>query len=1088
LYNRRVGRLAPDDLLRGLNPSQLEAVTAGEGPLLVLAGAGSGKTRVIAHRIAHTLAARGVSPRNVLAVTFTNKAAEEMARRVEALTQPLGIRAPLIATFHSACVRILREHVRHLGYKPHFTIYDEDDRQALVKECMREHKLDERTLTAGTLASRISHAKNQMQTPDDVDQAARGPREESIAAVYRAYEDRLRAVGALDFDDLLLVTVKLFARVPEVLAWYRGLWKHVLVDEYQDTNRAQYRIIRQLTSEHRNICVVGDPDQCLVEGTLIETPAGPTPIEKIREGDRVTAGAGWGSSRVGRVEETRRSKFSGDILAITTEDGREVRATPNHMMFVRVDPDEGCHYVYLMYKRRFGYRIGVTRGVRAGNDGEIASGLQMRTNGESADRVWILASCSSSAEARYLESFYAAEYGLPTLVFHVRGRHMAVTQEHIDRLYKELDTESRAERLMNELLLFPEYPHHRAGALTRGDLFRRVLNFTMFGDPRPFTWHEHRIQIASSDRALEQAMSLVTRTRPGKRRTWRVETSRKDYDKGLDLARSLAQVGNLDVVRRARLTPGRSFQFMPASHVRPGMTVPVSADGEVREARVVSVKREPYHGFVYDLGVEDFRNYVAGGVLVHNSVYKWRGADIKNILDFEHDYPGTTVVRLEQNYRSTKRILAIAADVIANNVARKPKTLWTDNAEGARAVVYRAWDEYEEANFVAQAVIKARGEGTAYQDIALFYRTNAQSRVLEDALRRGGIPYVIVGGVKFYERKEVKDTVAYLRLIVNPADDVAFRRAIGAPLRGVGRVTLTRLDEVATREGRSLLEMSAAPPADVRGSGRKALEDFAAMIGRLRTERPALALPAFIDALLAASGYRETLKLERSSEAEARLENLEELIAAAEDFSERGEGLLSAPPTLEAFLDTIALVSDVDEMPEGRQAVTLMTLHSAKGLEFPVVFLTGLEEGVFPHARSMNDAEELEEERRLCYVGVTRAKERLFLSYALHRRLQGYGVGEPSRFLREMPEEHLDLVNAARAERAAAFEPEAPRYEPHLDDDLPLKVGAHVRHGRFGEGMVVGVEREGEDTVVTVRFASVGRRRLSLQYAHLEEL
>jgi ATP-dependent DNA helicase UvrD/PcrA len=715
-----------DEFLHGLNPSQRDAVTAGEGPLLVLAGAGSGKTRVIAHRIAYTLAAHDVSPRNVLAVTFTNKASEEMAHRVEALTQRLGIRAPLIATFHAACVRILRAHIRHLGYKPHFTIYDEDDRQALVKDCMREQKLDERTLTASTLAHRISHAKNQMHTPDDVEQAARGPREEQIAGVYRAYEERLRGVGALDFDDLLLVTVKLFDRVPDVLAWYRGLWRHVLVDEYQDTNRAQYRIIRQLTAEHGNVCVVGDPDQ---------------------------------------------------------------------------------------------------------------------------------------------------------------------------------------------------------------------------------------------------------------------------------------------------------------------------------------------------------------------SVYKWRGADIRNILDFETDYPGTRVVRLEQNYRSTKRILAIAADVIGNNVARKPKTLWTENVEGERAAVYRAWDEHEEANFVAQAVIKARGEGRSYQDIALFYRTNAQSRVLEDALRRGGIPYVIVGGVKFYERKEVKDVLAYLRLVVNPADDVAFRRAIGAPVRGVGRVTVTRLEEIATRERRPLLEAAGAPPADVRGSGRKALEDFAALLGRLREERSHLTLAALIDRVLEASGYREALKQERSSEAEARLENLEELIAAAEDY-ERGE----LATGLEGFLDTIALVSDVDEMPEGRQAVTLMTLHSAKGLEFPMVFLTGLEEGVFPHARSMNDTDEIEEERRLCYVGVTRAKERLFLSYALHRRLHGYGVGEPSRFLREMPEEHLDLVNAARAERTAALEPQAPTYEPHLDDEFALKVGARVRHGRFGDGFVVGVEREGDDTVVTVRFSSVGRKRLSLQYARLEEL
>ena len=715
-----------DEFLRDLNPSQLEAVTAGDGPLLVLAGAGSGKTRVIAHRIAYTLAARGVSPRNILAVTFTNKAAEEMAGRVEALTASMRLRAPLIATFHSACVRILREHIRHLGYKPHFTIYDEDDRRSLVKECMREEKLDERTLTASTLAHRISHAKNHMHTPDDVERTARGPREESVAAVYRMYEERLRAAGALDFDDLLLVTVKLFERVPEVLAWYRGLYKHVLVDEYQDTNRAQYRLIRLLTSEHRNICVVGDGDQ---------------------------------------------------------------------------------------------------------------------------------------------------------------------------------------------------------------------------------------------------------------------------------------------------------------------------------------------------------------------SIYRFRGADLRNILEFERDYPGTRIIRLEQNYRSTKRILAIAADVIAHNVARKDKTLWTENAEGERAVVYRAWDEHEEANFVSQTVLRARGEGKDYGDLAVFYRTNAQSRVLEDALRRGGIPYVIVGGVKFYERKEVKDTLAYLRLIVNPSDDVAFRRAVGAPARGIGRVTLTRLEEVAAREKRAMLEVAQTPPADIRGGGGKALEEFASLIGRLRFERTGMTLPALLDHVLEASGYREALKAERSSEADARLENLEELVAAAEDY-ERGD----LATGLEGFLDTIALVSDVDEMPEGRQAVTLMTLHSAKGLEFPFVFLTGLEEGVFPHARSLGDTDEIEEERRLCYVGVTRAKQRLFLSYALHRRLHGYGLGEPSRFLREMPDEHLDLVNAGRAERSAAFEPEAPRYEPHLDEDLPLKVGAHVRHGRFGEGMVVGVEREGDDTVVTVRFASVGRKRLSLQYAQLEEL
>ena len=711
-----------EHLLDHLNPAQREAVLAPEGPLLVLAGAGSGKTRVIAHRIAHVLGVRRVDPRNLIAVTFTNKAAEEMARRVESLLAPVGVRAPMVATFHAACVRILRGHIDHLGYKRHFTIYDEDDRQALVKELMRDHDLGDKT-TASSIVHRISHAKNQMLSVADVERAARGPREEQVAALYARYQERLAASGAVDFDDLLLLTVKLFEQAPPVLEWYRGLWKHVLVDEYQDTNRAQYTIVRLLTGEHRNVCCVGDPDQ---------------------------------------------------------------------------------------------------------------------------------------------------------------------------------------------------------------------------------------------------------------------------------------------------------------------------------------------------------------------SVYRWRGADIRNILDFEADYPGTRVIRLEQNYRSTKRILAIAAGVIGHNVARKDKTLWTENAEGEPAAVYRAWDEHEESNFVAQRILSARGERVAFGDVAVFYRTNAQSRVLEDALRRGGIPYVIVGGVRFYERKEIKDTLAYLRLLLNPADDVAFRRAIAAPSRGIGPATLIRLGEVAAREGRSLLSMAATPPPDISAKPRRVLEEFAAMVARVAPQRETMPLPAFLDLVLGAFGYREALKQERSPDAEARLENLEELVAAAEDHSRL------ADPSLESFLDTVALVSDTDQLPEDARGVTLMTLHSAKGLEFPWVFLTGLEEGVFPHARSVGSDEEIEEERRLCYVGVTRAKDRLFISYALHRRVHGYGVGEASRFLREMPEEHLTMLNA-RPEPQFEAPRHVERYAPQ-EEDWPIKVGARVRHARFGEGLVVGVERDGSDVIVTVGFAAVGRKRLSLQYAHLEEI
>jgi DNA helicase-2/ATP-dependent DNA helicase PcrA len=714
--------LEAPSILTHLNPPQRDVVTAAEGPVLVLAGAGSGKTRVIAHRIAYLLGVRGVHPRNVLAMTFTNKAAEEMRRRVDALLAPAGLRAPLIATFHSTCVRILREHIRHIGYKPHFVIYDEDDRLAVVKECMREQDMDERALTPSAIAYRISHAKNQMLSAEDVEQAARGPREEQIAAVYRRYQERLAESGALDFDDLLLLTVRLFERVPEVLAWYRGLWKYVLVDEYQDTNRAQYLIIRQLTGVHRNICVVGDPDQ---------------------------------------------------------------------------------------------------------------------------------------------------------------------------------------------------------------------------------------------------------------------------------------------------------------------------------------------------------------------SVYRWRGADLRNILDFERDYPGTRVVRLEQNYRSTRRILAVASAVIANNVARKEKTLWTENVEGDPPEIYRAWDEHEEANFVAQTIRRLGDEGAEYADVAVFYRTNAQSRVLEDALRRAGIPYVLVGAVRFYERKEIKDVLAYVRLVINPSDDVAFRRAVAAPSRGIGRTSLVRLEPEAARGRRSLLEQCAMVPADVTGKPRRALEEFRSLIATLADKRAGMPVPAFIDEVLSASGYREALRQERSAEAEGRLENLEELISAAEDYQ-----LSAEEPSVEGFLDAVTLVSDVDELGADVRGVTMMTLHSAKGLEFPAVFMTGMEEGVFPHSRSMGDAEEIEEERRLCYVGFTRAEQRLFLSYALHRRLHGYGLGEPSRFLLEIPEDQVRLLNAGRGESRA--EPVAEPAE--VPEDLPFRVGARVRHARWGEGLLVGIEREGEDVIVTVGFASVGRKRLSLQYAHLEEI
>jgi DNA helicase-2/ATP-dependent DNA helicase PcrA len=717
----------PEGLLAGLNPAQREAVAHGEGPLLVLAGAGSGKTRVIAHRIA-ALIARGVDSRRILAVTFTNKAAGEMAHRVETLLAGAGVRAPLVATFHSACVRILRQSIHHLGYPRGFVIYDEDDRLSLVRELCRDQGLDERLYTPQGVVARISRAKNQLQDSEALAAAARTVRESELARLYARYEERLKAAGSLDFDDLLLMPIRLWEAHPEVLAYYRGLWPHVLVDEYQDTNAAQYRLLRLLVAERRNLCVVGDPDQ---------------------------------------------------------------------------------------------------------------------------------------------------------------------------------------------------------------------------------------------------------------------------------------------------------------------------------------------------------------------SIYGFRGADLRNILDFERDFPECRIVRLEQNYRSTRQILEIASAVIANNQARKENSLWTENPAGEPARLFRAWDELEEAAWVARTVTGLRADGAPLDGVAVFYRTNAQSRVLEDAFRAAGLPYHIVGSVRFYARKEVKDALAYLRLALNPKDDVAFGRAIAAPPRGIGKATLARLGEAPAREAGGLLGAAAATADAIGGKAGRGLREFVALRERLAglIAEPA-PLGQRVAAVIEATGLREALRAERTAEAEGRLENLDELAVAAAEFEAR-----EATGDLAAFLDAAALIADVDELAEARAAVTLMTLHSAKGLEFPVVFLTGLEEGVFPHARALEDDDGVEEERRLAYVGLTRAKERLFLSLAAQRRLGAFsGMREPSRFLAEMPPEALSVVGGGRRGPAGP----AARAETILaaahDDEVPLRVGARVRHGRYGEGLVVGIQRDGEDFVVTVNFAAVGKKRLALQYAHLEEI
>ncbi len=741
--------------LENLNPPQREAVLHGDGPLLILAGAGSGKTRVITSRIAHLIRERGVDPGSILAVTFTNKAANEMKERLERmlgmpLGRGIGYGGLWISTFHSACVRILRQFSDRLGYKRTFVIYDETDRSALIKACASDLRIDTERYQPRAIGAKISALKNNLT---DAGQFAKTSSafgfDEAVSRVYTLYEEKLHESGGLDFDDLLMLTVRLFEQHQDVLAYYEGIFRHILIDEYQDTNRAQYRLVRLLTLKHQNLCVVGDDDQ---------------------------------------------------------------------------------------------------------------------------------------------------------------------------------------------------------------------------------------------------------------------------------------------------------------------------------------------------------------------SIYKFRGADISNILNFEKDYPDAKVIKLEQNYRSTQNILGAAGAVVSRNLGRKPKELWTQKRGGEKIQCYRAVDEKDEARFIARSIQQEVNQGRSLRELAVLYRTNAQSRALEDGLRGLGIPYRIFGGLRFYDRKEIKDVIAYLRVLQNPADIVSLRRSINVPARGIGDTTIEKLENAAMLARTSLYQAALNPDdADVSAAAKKKLREFTAMMERLRADMGSITVTELVRRVIHESGYGAALEQDKNIEARIRLENLNELLSATEDFQEQNQ---DAP--LAAFLDQVALITDSEEQTaaEGRrvgsESVTLMTLHNAKGLEFAVVFMVGMEEGLFPHSRSAESEEELEEERRLCYVGITRAKEKLVITHASERRLYGYPQANlVSRFVQEIPNEAMEFTGSEAAsysyrDRMATWDRPAPA--AHASEfvktvqNKPASSGpegkyyrgAVVRHAKFGLGTVQRSEGAGDDLKISVSFPGHGVKTLSVKYANLE--
>ena len=714
---------------------------------------------------------------------------------------------------------------------------------------------------------------------------------------------------------------------------------------------------------------------------------------------------------------------------------------------------------------------------------------------EKADAAWVVSTHRTSAEAQVAETVLAARYGLPTVPF-VAGRTSQVggvlgDQRLVDEIYSSVDTDAGGLRLLHDQGLWPEDPHHLWQGFTGR---RRNLVVTMCADFSGGALH-HTVSIGGRDEearaALEQLGMSVRSPRddtPG----WRSTTYFRDYGAAIEMAAQIQRVLDVTVRYTARL--GRpvagqtsSLPLMHASSVRPGMAM-FTADGGYDVVR--SAERVTLSTRVFDLDVENTHNFVAAGLVTHNSVYGFRGADIKNILNFEDDFPESHVVKLEQNYRSTQTILSAANAVVANNRGRMAKALWTEIGEGDPIKVRELSDEHAEARYVAAEIERMVDEGVSREEIAVFYRTNAQSRVLEDMLVRAQIGYQVIGGTKFYERAEIRDAVAYLTFLANPQDAGAFTRVANSPKRGLGQTSLSRVLSHADTMGVPVWD-AAAEPESVPGLGtaaRRALGRFMSTMVRQR-ERMETAAPVgdLLDELLRETGYFDALEAERTIEAQGRLENLEELVRVAREYD-----ALAEQGSVGEFLQQIALIADVDSLRDDEGLVTLMTLHNAKGLEFPIVFMIGMEDGVFPHSRALEEGV-LEEERRLAYVGLTRAMRDLTLTYARRRNTFGNSApGLRSRFIDEIPRELTDqedrkAVGAGWAPGRVASWSNAAAATAEVQPDTAgavFRLGDDVIHAAFGEGVVTATEPGG---IVVVRFAGDGsERKLMADYAPIK--
>jgi superfamily I DNA/RNA helicase len=1028
---------------------------------------------VLTHRIAYVIATRRVRPDEICAVTFTNKAAREMRARVEQLIGD-SIRGMWLGTFHSLGARLLRRDGEAIGIPSGYTIYDEADRLSAIRNAIRAEGIDEKRLTPSRAAHAISAAKNELLDARDF-QARVSPNtmDEQISRIYWAYERELDAAAALDFDDLLLRAVTLFREADSVREYYQDRFLHLFVDEYQDTNKAQYELVKILGAKHRNVTVVGDDDQCLAAGTMITMADGSARrVEDVRSGDCVMSGYGSGTFRGARVVDVR-SRVTNSVVTIKTAQGRALTSTPEHTHFAghHLGTTPQIYFTYLMRKKGTGYRIGTSQ-VHTNGQVKPIVGYRQRSLQERADALWIVSTHASENEARAEESILSLQYQIPTLPFVPRrGRStngLVHDRVYIDRVFASVLALNGGPRLLSDRNLSIEHPHYRPRSQNSS---RRRLVITLCADRRGVT-PMHRIAMGGNDeagRALLEGMGFSIR--PSKANgSWRFETSRKDFGEVMRLAEMIREAMDAEIALTACLggtASGRgklvtALPFTPAASLLPGMVMFDEHGGlDVIEEIERTVERQT----VYDIDVEPTHNLIANGLVTHNSVYGFRGADVRNILSFEHDFPDAKTVTLEQNYRSTQPILDIAHAVIRNNSQRAQKKLWTEQSIGEPVRLISVYDEREEALAVGSEIENLIGrEGVSLAECAVLYRTNAQSRAFEEVFLRRGIPYQLVGGLRFYDRKEVKDVLAYLRLCVNPRDAVSFARVVNTPRRKIGDRSVAELEKLARKKGLAPLEAAQRLDEGDQSLGpaaMTALRTFATLMERLSSDAQRVPLPVLLERVLDETGYREMLQ-DGTQEGVERWANVLELAGLAGEYSD-----VPPPDGLVQFLENVALVSDVDSMRDEVQGVTLITLHQVKGLEFGVVFIAGMEEGLLPHSRALEEGDAgIDEERRLTYVGITRARRRLYLLHAFRRHTYGTPqLAEASRFLGEIPTEMLevqlrpgapslgDIRSSGTVRRAIVGYATRPN---------PVELAPQ----RFSEGMRIGHQRYGEGTVL----------------------